>query len=135
MPPFLGAARARLEASGRRYLLADTRSGGVHAVDRGSCASPRFMSPRTVTRSGSSCESPPSSRAVSSSPSVFPSLAYVIAVPAHGGAFTIRLSTSHDSYVTAAWHHRRRFPLAKHRWSRCLARHAGTSVALDVEDR
>ena len=66
----------------------------------------------------------------------YPSLAYFLAVRAHGGAFIIRLSTSHDPHVTAAWQQGRRLPLASPiRLSRFLAQHAGVSVDLDIEYR
>ena len=54
----------------------------------------------------------------------YPSLAYFLAVRAHGGAFIIRLSASHDPYVTAAWQQGRRLALASPiRLSRFLAQH------------
>jgi hypothetical protein len=57
-------------------------------------------------------------------------------VRAHGGAFIIRLSTSHDPYVTAAWQQGRRLSLAPPiRLSRFPAQHAGVSVDLDIEYR
>ena len=65
-----------------------------------------------------------------------PSVPYFTAVQAQGGAFIIRLSTAHDPYVLAAWHHGRRLPVAKDmRSSRFLGRHAGVSVDLDIEYR
>ena len=66
----------------------------------------------------------------------YPSVRYLTAVRAHGGAFIIRLSTSHDPYVTAAWHDRHRVHVARAmRLSRFLAAHCDVALDLDIEYR
>jgi len=66
----------------------------------------------------------------------YPSAPYFTAVQARGGAFIIRLTTSHDPYVTAAWHDRRRLRVAREmRLSRFLAEHGDRSLDLDVDYR
>ena len=46
----------------------------------------------------------------------------------------MRISTSHDPYVTAAWHQGRRLRVARGmRLSRFLARHVGVAVDLGIE--
>ena len=66
----------------------------------------------------------------------YPSVPYFTAVRAHGGAFIIRLSTSHDPYVTAAWHDRRRVPVVREmRLSRFLAAHGDVVLDLDIAYR
>ena len=66
----------------------------------------------------------------------YPSVPYFEAVRAHGGAFVIRLSASHDPYVGAAWTHGRRLAVPREiRLSRFLAQHPGASLDLDIEYR
>ena len=64
----------------------------------------------------------------------YPSVSYCEAVRAHGGAFIMRLSRSHDPWVCAAWVEGTRLVgLRRVRLSRFLAQHAGQRVDLDIE--
>jgi hypothetical protein len=64
----------------------------------------------------------------------YPAVPYFEAVDAHGGSFIVRLTRSHDPWVTAAWVDGQRVAvLARSRLSRVLARHAGQRVDLDIE--
>ena len=64
----------------------------------------------------------------------YPSVPYFDAVRAHGGAFIVRLSHSHDSQVRAAWVDGQRVALRPGiRVSRVLAQHADRHADLDIE--
>jgi len=66
----------------------------------------------------------------------YPSVEYFAAVRAAGGAFIVRLSTSHDPYVLAAWKQGRRLVVPTGiRLSRFLAQHPRTSLDVDIEYR
>ena len=64
----------------------------------------------------------------------YPSVAYFDAVRAHGGSFVMRLPTSHNPWVRAAWVDGKRVPLAKPvRLSCFIGQNAGRRMDLDVE--
>jgi len=64
----------------------------------------------------------------------YPSVSYFEAVSAHGGAFIVRLSRSHDPWVRRAWVDGRRAPGASgKRLSRVIAEHPGSRMDLDIE--
>lgn len=64
----------------------------------------------------------------------YPAVPYFEAVEAHGGFFIVRLTRSHDPWVTAVWVDRQRVAVpARSRLSRVLTRHAGQRIDLDVE--
>jgi hypothetical protein len=64
----------------------------------------------------------------------YPSVSYFDAVRAHGGSFVMRLTTSHNPWVRAAWIDGKRVPLAKPvRLSGFIAQNAGRRMDLDVE--
>jgi len=64
----------------------------------------------------------------------YPSVSYFDAVRAHGGSFVMRLTTSHNPWVRAAWIDGKRVPLAKPvRLSCFIAQNAGRRMDLDVE--
>lgn len=64
----------------------------------------------------------------------YPSVPYFEAVQTAGGAFIVRLTSSHDPWVRAAWieGHRAAVP-PRMRLSRVLAQHPGRRLDLDVE--
>lgn len=64
----------------------------------------------------------------------YPSVPYFEAVSAHGGAFIVRLSRSHDPWVRRAWvDGHRAVETPQRRLSRVLAQHRGCRLDLDVE--
>jgi hypothetical protein len=66
----------------------------------------------------------------------YPSVEYFAAVRDAGGAFIVRLSTSHDPYVLAAWQQGRRLAVPTGiRLSRFLAQHPRAVLDLDIEYR
>ncbi len=64
----------------------------------------------------------------------YPSVPYFEAVQAAGGAFIVRLTSSYDPWVRAAWVEGRRAAVPpRMRLSRVLAQHPGCPLDLDVE--
>jgi len=64
----------------------------------------------------------------------YPSVPYFEAVHAQGGSFIVRLTRSYDPWVRTAWVDGHRADLSTRlRWSRCVARHPGRRLDLDVE--
>ena len=64
----------------------------------------------------------------------YPAVPYFTAVEAHGGAFIVRLTRSHDPWICAAWVDGQRTPVrAGRRLSRVLAQYPRQRLDLDVE--
>ena len=64
----------------------------------------------------------------------YPDIKYFQAVQEHGGSFIVRISSSHNPWVQAAWIDGKRAPLPKPvRLSSFVAQHAGRRMDLDVE--